>query len=184
MPVGTTALILGGLAAAKTASDVMGARSGARGARNTANFQGAQLDQQAQDALLIGDETANRSALQSRQLTSAQRVSQAASGVDTSSGSAAAVISSDQRLGAMDVLTIKNNAAREALGLRKQADLVRMGGRNAAAGFNNQATGSLLSGAASLYGIYDAYGKTSTSTPRKTSSGGGTGTYTGSKAGP
>lgn len=184
MPVGTTALILGGLALAKTGSDVMGARAGARGARNTANFQASQLDQQAQDALLIGDESANRSAQASRALAGSQRVSQAASGVDITSGSASQVMASDQRLGAMDVLTIKNNAAREALGLKKQADLVRMGGQNQAQGFRNQATGSLLSGAASLYGIYDAYGKTSVSTPRKTSSGGGTGTYTGSKAGP
>ncbi|MDQ6769843.1 MAG: hypothetical protein M3Z54_07645 [Gemmatimonadota bacterium] len=158
MPVGTTALILGGLAAAKGVSDVIGARQGAKGARDTANFQASQLDQQAQDALLIGDQAANRTAQATRALTSGQRVSQAASGVDVSSGSAADVISSDERLGAMDVLTIRNNAAREALGLKTQANLVRMGGQNQAQGYRNQATGSLLSGAADLYDKYQRFG--------------------------
>lgn len=184
MPIGTTALILGSLVAAKTANDVIGARAGAKGARDTANFQASQLDQQAQDALMIGNETANRTAQSGRALTSAQRVSQAASGVDITSGSAADVTANDQRLNAMDVLTIKNNAAREALGLKKQGELVRRGGQNAAAGFRNQATGSLLSGAASLYGIYSAYGKTSSATTPRVTPSGGTGTYTGSKAAP
>lgn len=170
MPVGTTALILGGLAAAQTAKSVVDSRSAAKGARKTANYEGNILDQQAQDALDIGAQSANRAAQSGRSLEGSQRASIGASGIDASGGSAADIVANDQKLNALDVLTIQDNAAREAFGLKKQATLVRMGGKNQAKGYNNQATGSLLSGAASLYGIYSAYGQNTT--PRKTTTSG------------
>lgn len=180
-----TAAILGGLALASTVKGVVDDRSAAKGARKTANFEGDVLDQQAQDALQIGEEQANHAAQSGRALKGSQSTSVAASGLE-SSGSAADVVANDARLNAMDITTIKNNAAREALGLKKQAQLVRMGGKNQAAGYNNQATGSLLSGATDLYGIYSAYGKNS-STPRKTTSSGpaaSSGGYSGGTASP
>lgn len=165
--MGVSAAILAGITVATTGYSVAGDIKGAKAAKKTANFQAGILDQQANDTIGIGNEAAGRSEASSRGLTGAQRVSQAATGVDISSGSAADVISNDQKLGAIEAQTIRNNAAREALGLRKQATLVRMGGQQQATGYKNQATGSLLSGAASLYGIYDKYGRTSrTTTPR------------------
>lgn len=177
-----TSLILGGLVAAQTAKSVVDSRSAAKGARKTANYEGNILDQQAQDALDIGSQSAARTAQSGRSLEGSQRASIGANGIDAGSGSAADIVANDQRLNAMDVLTIKNNAAREALGLKKQATLTRMGGRNQAQGYNNQATGSLLSGATDLFRIYDAYGKTTprpTTTPGPAASSGG---YPGGKA--
>lgn len=158
MAFAVMATIAVGTTAYNVASDI----KGAKGAKKTANFQAGILEQQASDTIGIGNEAAGRSEAQTRGLTGAQRASMAAQGVDISSGSAADVISNDQRTGAIEAATIRNNAAREALGLRKQATLVRMGGANQAQGYKNQATGSLLSGAASLYGIYNAYGKNTT----------------------
>jgi hypothetical protein len=161
-----TAMILGGLAAAQTAQSVIGARQGARAARKTAGFQAGILEQQAQDTIGVGNEQAGVEEARTRGLTGAQTASYAAQGIDTTSGSAADVIGSDAKSGAIEAQQIRNNAAREALGLRKQAQLVRMGGQAAAQGYRNQATGSLLSGAAQLYGIYNAYGRSVKQTPR------------------
>lgn len=166
MPVATTALILGGLAAASTAKSVIDSRHAAKGAQKTANYEADTLDQQAQDALVIGQQSAARASQSGRSLEGSQRASIGASGIDASGGSAADIVANDKKLNAIDVTTIKNNAARSALGLKQQATLTRMGGKNAAQGYNNQATGSLLSGAASLYGIYSAYGHNTT--PRLT----------------
>jgi hypothetical protein len=159
-------MILGGLAAAQTAQSIAGARQGARAARKTAGFQAGILEQQAEDMIGVGNQQAGVEEARTRGLTGSQRTSYAAQGIDTGSGSAADVISNDQRVGAIEAQQIRNNAARDALGLRKQAQLVRMGGANAAQGYRNQATGSLLSGAAQLYGIYNSYGRSVKQTPR------------------
>lgn len=161
-----TAMILGGLAAAQTAQSIAGARQGARAARKQAGFQAGILEQQAEDTIGVGNQQAGVEEARTRGLTGSQRASYGAGGVEIGSGSAADVISSDRRAGAIEAQQIRNNAARDALGLRKQAQLVRMGGANAAQGYRNQATGSLLSGAANLYGIYNAYGRSVKQTPR------------------
>jgi hypothetical protein len=158
MPIGTTALVLGSLAAAQTANSMVSDAKAAKGARKTANFQAGILEQQANDAIGIGDEAAGHAEAVTRGITGAQRASFGAQGVDLSSGSAADVIGNDQRLGQIEAQTIRNNAAREALGLKTQATLVRMGGANAAQGYKNAATGSLLSGASALYDTYTKFG--------------------------
>lgn len=162
-------LILGGLIAGQTAMSVIGDRKSAKAARKTAGFQAGILEQQAEDATLIGEEEAHRAESAGRRLAGSQRASLAAQGLDLSSGSPADVISTDEKLTALDVEQMRNNAAREALGLRKQAQLVRMGGAATASSYNNRAVSTALSGAASLYSIYDAYGHNKT-TPRKSSS--------------
>lgn len=179
---------MAGLAVATTGYNVTNDIKGAKGAKKTANFQAGILEQQAQDTLNIGSEVAGRSEASSRGLTGAQKVSQASTGVDITSGSAADVISNDQKLGEIEATTIRNNAAREALGLRKQATLVRMGGQQQAQGYANQATGSLLSGAASLYGIYDKFHQTSkpttVTTPRASGPSASSGGYSSGTASP
>lgn len=169
--MGISAAIMATLAVADTAYNVYGDVKGAKGAKKTANFQAGILEQQAQDTLQIGQESANRTAAGARGLTGAQRVSEASQGVDVGSGSSADVISNDQRLSDIDITTIKNNAARDALGLRKQAQLVRMGGQQQAQSYKNAATGSLLSGATQLGSIYSRYHQTSV--PRAGGGGGG-----------
>lgn len=166
--MGISAAILATLAVAKTGYDVYSDVQGAKGARKTANFQAGILEQQAQDTIGIGSQQAGVEEARTRGLTGSQRTSYASQGIDITSGSASDVITSDQKIGAIQAQQIRNNAAREALGLRKQAQLVRMGGQNQAQSYKNAATGSLLSGAASLYGIYNSYGKSVKQTPRAT----------------
>jgi len=55
-----------------------------------------------------------------QQLTASQRVAFANQGIDISSGSARAVIDSDRLMGAQDIVTTQNNAARKVLGLKVQ----------------------------------------------------------------
>jgi hypothetical protein len=62
-------------------------------------------------------------------------------------GRPADVVANDKQLGALDVLTIKQNAAREAHGFEMQANLARKAGANAARNYNNQAISTLLTGA-------------------------------------
>jgi hypothetical protein len=151
-------IILGTLIAGKTAYDVASDRKAAKGAKKLGEFEGAMFDEAAADALARGTEETFRIGAAARQLTGSQRVSQAAGGVDIASGSAADVISSDARLAELDILTVKNNAEREARGLQQQGEFARMGGKNAAAGYRNRAYGTLLGGAADLYRVYDRYG--------------------------
>lgn len=166
-----TSIILGTLVAAQTTKSIIDDRKAAKGARKTAGFQADVLEQQANDATLIGQESANRMQAAGRELKGAQRASLGAQGLDLTTGSAAEIVSNDEKLTELDVLQEQNNAAREALGFRKQAQLVRMGGEQAAKSYNNRATSTVLSGAANLYGLYSASGQNRTS--RKSSSAGG-----------
>jgi hypothetical protein len=111
--------------------------------------------------------------LATRGLTGSQRAAYAAQGVDINSGSAADVVANDKQLGALDVLTIKQNAAREAHGYEMQANLARKAGANAARNYNNQAISTLLTGAAQAGSTYYNFRSSSGggSVPRSGSSG-------------
>lgn len=167
--MGISAAVLATVAVAQAGYGVYSDIKGAKGAKKTANFQAGILEQQANDTVQIGEDTANRAAAGGRVLTGAQTAAQGAEGIDVGSGSAADVIANDKRLNAIDVATTRNNAARDALGLRQQAKLVRMGGQQQAQSYTNAAYGSLLSGATQLASIYQTYGKSNV--PRATSSG-------------
>lgn len=153
----TTAIILGTLAAAQTTKGVIDARNAARGARKLGNYEGQMLDKQAADALARGEESAQQTDSQARILTGAQRTALAAQGIDIESGSAADVVSSDQRQAQIDEHQQIVNAAREAFGFTEQGRLARMGAKNQARSYNNQATSTVLAGAASLYDVYHSY---------------------------
>ena len=122
----------------------------------------AQLaEKQGQDALNIGNSEENRQRLQSEQQIATGRTSTAAQNVDVSSGSAAAVRASQQLVGEVDALTIRNNAAREAWGYDVEAANQRMNGRlallsgeNEAAAERASSVSTLLTGASSLTGLY------------------------------
>lgn len=76
---------------------------------------------QAQDAITRGDIAANTANMKTRQVVGSQRANMAAQGIDVNSGSAADVQGSTQAIGALDALTIKNNAWRTAWGYNVQA---------------------------------------------------------------
>jgi hypothetical protein len=114
------------------------------------------MEQQAEDSLYRGGIQEQRQRLAGRKLLGRQRVGFAGQGVDVNSGTAA-LIQADTTAGTeMDALTIRNNAAREAYGLREgakmeryKADVARQQGRFAAIGsiFNaGGQTASMFSG--------------------------------------
>jgi hypothetical protein len=122
----------------------------------------AQLaEKQGQDALNIGNLEENRQRDVTGQEIASGRTSTAAQNVDVSSGSAAAVRASQQLVGEVDALTIRNNAAREAWGYdveaanqRMQGRLALLAGENDAAAERASSVSTLLTGASSLTGLY------------------------------
>ena len=84
--------------------------------------QNARLAQmQAEDAIERGDQDARTYQLQVKRLMGSQRARLAAQGLDLGYGSALDIQEDTAMLGAMDALTIRNNAYREAWGYKVQA---------------------------------------------------------------
>lgn len=122
----------------------------------------AQLaEQQATDAIARGDVAAATRRTQGRLEQGSARAAMAGGGVQVGVGSAGDVEENIARLGALDIATIRNNAAREAWGYRVQgADytergrLTRIGAEQAARGLDADQVTTLLTGATKTYGIY------------------------------
>lgn len=156
------------LTAAQTAQGVLGARRAAGAAKAQGNYAGAVddrdaqfADQQAADALDRGNTAALRAGGRSAQLAGAQRAGYAAQGLNVNTGSAADVQADSRALGALDALTIQNNARREAWGYqvqgadyRARGQLARMAGSNEAAADNAKGISSLLTGGSQLASVY------------------------------
>lgn len=98
------------------------------------------------DAMERGDRAANKADLQTSRLIGAQRASYGAQGVDVNTGSAAKVQSDSATLGALDSLTIKNNAWREAWGYKVQADNDAFAGKFTGMSLDYQGNNTLLTG--------------------------------------
>ena len=103
---------------------------------------------EAQDALRRGETEASKHLGATGRLIGSQRAAMAAQGVNIDSGSASMVTQDTAALGALDALTIRNNAYREAYGFKSQAlgyagqaKLTRMGARSA--GYSTLLTGGL-----------------------------------------
>lgn len=118
---------------------------------NERNARLSELD--AVDTETAGNRAGANAFKEGRRVQGAQRAGFAAGGVDVNSGSAADVQADTQTLSALDVLTIKNNASREAYGLRTQsrgyssaAEHSRYMGQSAAYGARSRARQTLLAG--------------------------------------
>jgi len=111
-------------------------------------------EQQAEDALARGREAERRMRTDVRRTIGSQRARLAASGVDISAeGSAVDLFADTARLGELDALTIRNNAAREAWGYRTQAVDYRARGDLARREGTYRAVGTLLTTGARAYGM-------------------------------
>lgn len=111
-------------------------------------------DIQADDALERGRKAEGRNRIDVRRTIGAQRAGLAASGVDISAdGSAIDLIADTARLGELDALTIRNNAAREAWGYKVQATDLRARGKIARMEGTYEAVGTLLSTGGKAYGM-------------------------------
>lgn len=122
-------------------------------------------EEQAKDAIARGHEAEMRQRFKQRTLAGSQQASFSGQGVTTGVGSAGLVSRSDFALGEMDALSIRENAAREALGYERQADIYRDQGtmartsaRMRAKATRNQAYGSLANFAGDMFQLY-RYGK-------------------------
>lgn len=160
-------IALASLAAAQGINGYVSGRRAGNAAITQGNYeanlynQNATLaDQQAADAIARGQVAEGRQRNAGKSFIGQQRTGFAGQGVDVTSGSASAVQGEAQAMSALDALTIRNNAAREAFGYKVQAlndrgnaQLALMGAKNRAQDYRNQATSSLLTAGANLYGI-------------------------------
>lgn len=112
----------------------------------------------AMDAESRGAQEAGRARMKGTQVIGEQKVAFAASGVDVSSGSPLALMADSRMMSELDAQTLKNNAAREAWGLRmeaddldKQAKRSRQRGRNSAYGALFGGIANFGAGAAGMY---------------------------------
>lgn len=141
-------------------------RKQGRAARAQAEYEGSiydlnakVADAQAADAAQRGEVEAGRHQMEVDSLIGQQRAGIGAAGLDLSSGSAMAVQEEAAYLGELDRQAILNNARREALGyttqavnLRRQGQLVRLGGRNTQDAYNSAGTGTLITTGAQAAG--------------------------------
>lgn len=164
-------LAFAALAAGKAASNFSAERSAAKASQQAGDAQASLLetnatlaDNQATDAVQRGRESSNRVTRDLRTLEGSQRAAFASQGVDLGAGgSVNDVIGNDQALGALDRLTLQNNAAREAWGFntqaasyRSQAGYARSAGYNQSQGYKRQSFGTLLGGAGELADIWNS----------------------------
>lgn len=144
------------------------ARTQARIAQVNAKF----AEMQARDAFKRGQEGEAISRMKVKKTIGAQRAAMAAQGIRVDEGSAQDIQQETQEIGALDVMTIRNNAMREAFGYETQARAETMKGQFAttqgamqAAGLRmqgdwaytagrNQALETLLTGGMRTYDLY------------------------------
>jgi hypothetical protein len=113
----------------------------------------------ADDAIVRGEKDAAKIKTDARRLTGAQRAAMAASGINPDEGSGLDIQSDTAALSAADALTVRNNAWREAWGLRVQAANYTAGGQFASSAGNNAARASIISGGlqTAQYGLKAGY---------------------------
>lgn len=141
-------------------------------AENNARVQ----EMAAADALQRGQVEEDAQRRRARQIMGAQRAAFAAQGGALTDQSTAAILGDTAAFGELDALTIRNNAAREAWGLRvgaansmADAGAARFQGRAAARAGTMGAVGTILGGAAQGYDLWR----------RQNPSGGGSGSTPG-----
>ncbi len=109
---------------------------------------------QAKDAIERGDIAAEQQRQKVNQIRGSQVASLGAMGVETTTGSAGAVLDDTARLGALDVATIRANAARQAWGYENQASIDLMQGAAEKQAGKNRYYGTLLTTGAQVAGGY------------------------------
>lgn len=101
----------------------------------------------AQITIEKGNEDANALLRKAGQLKGKQKAAFAAQGIDSSSGSAADILRETDTNAAMDALTIRNNAWRQAWGFGVEAANTRLKSDLASAANQNMARNTLVTGA-------------------------------------
>lgn len=128
---------------------------------------------QAEDAITRGNSEAGRAINKARRVAGSQRLAAAAQGLNIAVGSPAEAARDTETMGAIDAMTIKNNAVREAYGYRMEAINTRLNARSGQIAARQEAFNTILTGGvrAATYG-YEAYEKyKSGSAPKKKAKG-------------
>lgn len=145
-------------------SSIYSAQSQSQAADYNAAIQrrNAQMsDRAAQDAEQRGRVEADRRRDLAQRQLGQQRAAAAASGIDLASGTALDIQEGTAEIGEIDALTIENNAAREAYGIRVGASNARAGASLSETQGSNAATSTILGGAASGFNTaarFDLFG--------------------------
>lgn len=121
-------------------------------------------NQNSEAAIAAGNSQAITSELRTAQLAGRQRAALAASGIDPNSGSALDIQRDTAETGALDALTIRNNAARQAYGYQvagvsdnAQAQLDQSTAANDTSASYLNAGGSIIGGASSVSNQWLSY---------------------------
>jgi hypothetical protein len=127
--------------------------SQAKDTRNEASWSAAQLRtnasysrMRAEDAKARGGASAMAAVVKARMTVGSQRAALAAQGIDISSGSALDVQVNTAELSDIDIMTIKNNAAREAWGYGVQAGDYDQQAKMAEQAGGNRSRNTLITG--------------------------------------
>lgn len=157
--IASTAVEVGGKVAAGNADKRAGAaaKAAADDQASISDYNAQVADQQAADAVAQGTTEEDRFRTQVRGMIGTQRTGFASNNVDVGYGSAVDVQGDAAKLGELDALQIKTNAARAAWGYqvqaedyRKQADVTRKTGVAQQAAAGAAATGQYISAGSSL----------------------------------
>lgn len=114
--------------------------------RQVGDINARTSDLQAADAVRRGDKNSIEARKAAGKVAGDQRVAFAAQGVDVNSGTAAQIQEDTHAMGALDALTIQNNATLEAWGYKMGGINATASGRMAEISGNSQATQTLLTG--------------------------------------
>lgn len=135
------------------ASSLSGAYAESQALKTQGKYEQAQAetnarlsDMQAEDAIRRGDKDAKNYGAKVKQTIGAQRARMAAQGIEIDDGSALDIQGDTAAIGAEDVMTIKNNAWREAWGFRAQSNQFRTEGRFANHRARTMAKQTLITG--------------------------------------
>ena len=156
-----TILAVGGLGLSAAGSGVSAYDQYKQGAaaEATGNINARRLRMQATDVRDRASDEAGLATMEGSKVVGEQTVAAAASGVDSSSGTAADIAEASRVNAALDSQTIRNNAAREAWGLKIQALQVQQEGKRARRASEKGAVGTVLGGLGSVSrGIYGLAG--------------------------
>jgi hypothetical protein len=136
--------------AASGAATAHGQRQMGRAADRVAQRNAKITEVSAADAARRGAVAEDRHRMQVRQFMGRQRAAMGGSGISMDTGTSLDIQTDTARMGELDALTIRNNAAREAWGYRVKAHNYRVQGKMDRAAGRNAAIGTLLTTAASV----------------------------------
>lgn len=159
MAAGASAL-MAGVSLGTGFLEAAGAESEGKFARQQSEFNARLAEVQAEETLKRGESEARSLKREARQFKGSQTAAMASQGVDIESASFESIQSNTEKLSAFDEMEIRNQAWREAWGLRVEASNERLQGKFAEKAGKARARTSLLTGGLSAIGHgAEAWGK-------------------------